>query len=87
MKSTIINTYDTAGGAAQAAYAISEALNIYTDIRSRILCGTKFSHNKDIDSIIKPNLKWLDKNFNKFVVKQTIGQSYWLPFSKMSMLF
>ena len=54
MKSTIINTHDITGGATLAGYCIAQALNRYTDIETPILCRTKLSHDKNIDTILKP---------------------------------
>lgn len=79
MKTTIINTFDTNGGAALAGYAIMKALNLHTEFETRILCGTKFSADDNVDVIVKGNLKLFDKWTNNLIIKHTIGQNYWLP--------
>jgi glycosyltransferase involved in cell wall biosynthesis len=79
MKTTIINTSDIDGGAALAGYNIMEALNHHTEFETRILCGTKFSNDDNIDDIVKGKLKLFDKWTNNLIIKNTIGQNYWLP--------
>ena len=79
MEISIVNTYDTEGGAALAGFALFCALNKYTDIKARILCGTKFSAYKNIETFRDAKTAFLDRLFNRIVLKPTIGQNYWMP--------
>jgi glycosyltransferase involved in cell wall biosynthesis len=81
MKATIISTFDIAGGAALAGYEIAKALNLKTDIQTRILCSAKYSHDANIMAIYHNRYKWIDKLFSTLIIRPTIGQNYWLPVS------
>ena len=79
MKTTIINTSDINGGAALAGFTLMKSLNRHSDFETRILCGTKFSNDENVDVIAQGTIKLYDKWANNLIIKNTIGQNYWLP--------
>ena len=79
MKITIINTSDINGGAALAGFAIFNAIGRFTKIEPRIVCGSKFSNYENIATITGRKIRFIDNLVNDLIIKQTIGQSYWLP--------